>query len=340
MKTYNCREKPLEIHGVPFFEEKKSFSRLPEELCESLPFIGRLGRRTPGARLCFRTDSPKFTVRVELDRMEVDTGMSVWACQSSNVLIGERSNARFAGLVAPKGYQNTVAEKTFEKSEREEEITVFLPRNEVIVDVEISVEETARLLPPTPYRYPPILFYGSSITEGGCAARLTNHYCAILSNRLDADFYNFGFSNGARGEKVMADYISTLPMSLFVYDYDHNAPSAEHLANTHEPFFKRIREKYPELPVLMLSRPNFYGTADDIARRETVRRTYENALRAGDENVRFIDGERLFGERDRSFCTVDGCHPNDLGFYRMAEVIEPVVSELLKKRWGCEGATI
>ena len=45
-------------------------------------------------------------------------------------------------------------------------------------------------------------------------------------------------------------------MSLFVYDYDHNAPDAAWLARTHEPFFRIIRESRPDLPVVMLTRPD------------------------------------------------------------------------------------
>jgi hypothetical protein len=59
--------------------------------------------------------------------------------------------------------------------------------------------------------------------------------------------------------------------------------------------------------------------------------TYQNALKAGDENVYFIDGEVFFGEYDRELCTVDRIHPNDLGFYRMAQVIEPVIKSILDK---------
>jgi hypothetical protein len=49
-----------------------------------------------------------------------------------------------------------------------------------------------------------------------------------------------------------------------------------------------------------------------------VKQTYENALRRG-ENAAFIDGHTLFGNRDKDTCTVDGCHPTDLGFYKMAQ---------------------
>jgi lysophospholipase L1-like esterase len=53
------------------------------------------------------------------------------------------------------------------------------------------------------------------------------------------------------------------------------------------------------------------------------------AMRAdGDQNVHFLDGARLLGQ-DWEECTVDGTHPNDLGFMRMAERLTPALKALL-----------
>ena len=91
-------------------------------------------------------------------------------------------------------YNTKTAQKTFYTSNETEDITLFLPRNEIIANVEVTVPDDASVEPPTPYKYDPILFYGSSITEGGCCCRTTNVYNAIISNRLNVDYYNYGFS--------------------------------------------------------------------------------------------------------------------------------------------------
>ena len=64
-------------------------------------------------------------------------------------------------------------------------------------------------------------------------------------------------------------------------------------------------------------------------RREIIRRTYQKALDSGDKNVYFIDGETFFGDTEREMCTVDDCHPNDIGFLRMADVITPILRDIL-----------
>lgn len=82
----------------------------------------------------------------------------------------------------------------------------------------------------------------------------------------------------------------------------------------------------------MVSRPDFASDPHSAERREVIRHTYESARKRGDENVYFVDGEQLFRGYADTDCTVDGSHPNDLGFFRMAEKIGAVVERCLKHR--------
>lgn len=338
MKTYRHSDAPLEVHGLPFYGCNGLLERVPHDVLKELksenPDSGviRLSKRTPGARICFRTNSKKFTVRMELASITPDVGMSIFACQAVNVMIGPHTSARFAGLVNPPDYTTLSASKTFYKSDETEDVVLFLPRNEHVNYIEVEVDDDAIVESPTPYKYPPILFYGSSITEGGCCCRLTNSYTALISSKLDVDYYNYGFSGSARGELALANCIADIPMSVFVYDYDHNAPDVEHLEKTHEPFFKCIREKNKKLPIVMITRPE-YGHSDDSDRRaQVIYRTYKNAVDSGDKNVYFIDGREFFGENG-ALCSCDCCHPNDLGFYMMAEKISPVIKKILEAKY-------
>ena len=332
MKTYSYKDAPIKVFGIVDFEKRQELLRLPAELIEKIPRLFHLGRRCPGARLGFKTDSENIKIKITFETFTVDVGMAIYSCQSAMVFAGDRQNSRYLGLVNPNNYEDKTFSKSFKKSKELEDITIWLPRNEVIADIEISVDDDAQMLEPTPYKYSkPILYYGSSITEGGCCACITNGYNAIISRHLDVDYYNFGFSGNARGDMNMAEFIAGVDMSIFVYDYDHNAPTVEHLADTHEPFFKHIRNAHPDLPVVMMTRPAIKYTDDHKARREVVRTTYENALNAGDKNVWFIDGETFFGATDRELCTIDRIHPNDLGFAKMAAVVEPVIKSILEK---------
>ena len=211
------------------------------------------------------------------------------------------------------------------------EFTLNLPLYNGIRSIRVGLAPKSEVVAPTPFAVErPILFYGSSITQGGCASRPGNAYTHILARWFDANLINYGFSGSARAEQEMARLVARIPQSVFVYDYDHNAPNVDHLAATHAPFFATLRAAQPQLPVVMVSRPDFDGNlADSRARRDIVRLTYEQAKAAGDARVFFVDGETLFGASDRDPCTVDGCHPNDLGFMRMAETIRPTLAQAL-----------
>ncbi len=198
MKTINCKEAPLKVFGIPFFEKRKLFERLPDELCDILEVD--CGKRCPGARIGFRTDADTFTVKISLKTLRLDRGMSIFSCQSTAVMIGDRSDPIFAGLVSPPDYETKVFENTFKKKPVMEEVTLWLLRNEEIESVEIIFPDDAHVEEPTPYKYGPVLFYGSSITEGGCCCNITNNYLALLSRWLDMDIYNFGFSGSANNE--------------------------------------------------------------------------------------------------------------------------------------------
>ena len=129
----------------------------------------------------------------------------------------------------------------------------------------------------------------------------------------------------------MADYIAGMEMSAFVYDYDHNAPSVEHLINTHEAMFKKVREKHPTLPIIMLSRPQDLDKEGLKKRFEVVKATYDNAKASGDENVYLINGSTLFEGLEADY-TVDAIHPNDLGFQRMANAVGDILEGIFGKK--------
>ena len=332
MKAYSICEKPIKVFGIPNFDRDKRLTRLPDEVIEKVPSLEFLGRRCPGGRVGFKTNSKTIGVRFKYKTLSPDIGMSIYSCQSAFVFAGDRQSSKYLGLIAPYNYESLEFERKVTKSDKMEDVLILLPRNEIIENMEILLDEDAQILPPTEYRYSkPILYYGSSITEGGISCNLSNAYNAIISRHLDVDYINLGFSGNAKGEIAIADYINTLDFSIFVYDYDHNAPTVEHLRDTHEKFFKRIREKHPNVPVIMLTRPYANYGYDEQARKEVIKHTYENALKNGDKNVYFIDGEDYFKDfADKELCFIDTIHPNDLGFHKMAQVIEPLIKRILE----------
>ncbi len=323
---YDPRKAPFQICGV--FYDNGRFRRLPEAVAKSVSEgVYYQHANTAGGRVRFRTDSPYIVISARMDGVDQMphfplTGSAGFDLYADGVY--ERTFVPAADM--RKGYGSTA----YLEGVNMREITVHMPLYANVTQLEVGLAENAQLLPPAPYReIPPAVFYGSSITQGGCASRPGNAYQNILSRRLNIDHLNLGFSGNAKGEDSMADYIAGLRMSVFVLDYDHNAPDPAHLEATHERLFRRVRKAQPTLPVIMLSRPKYRLTEDEQKRLEIVRRTYENARAAGDENVYLLDGPALMALAGDDG-TVDNCHPNDLGFFSMAEALAPVIKKALK----------
>ncbi len=334
-KIYALPEAPFRLYGLAVADrEARKFYRLPEFMLEKMPQYDFLGRRSVGGRARFATDSRRILIRMTLDACREDVNIPLTGSAGADVYLGAGKTASFLGYIAPAVHTDgeITVEKIFTKGPGLETVTVNLPRNDLLLALEIGVEADARLAEAPSYRVPdPVVFYGSSITEGGCACRVGCSCVNLVSRWLDADFWNFGFSGKARGEREFAEYIASLEhISAFVYDYDHNAPDAEHLRATHEAFFQTVRAAHPHLPVVMLSRPDTdKDPADAAARRDIIRATYERARAAGDGRVWFLDGGAFFGPEGRAECTVDGTHPNALGFMRMARSLYPVLERIL-----------
>ena len=324
---YDVLDAPFCVEGVRF--EDGQFRRLPQELARSVSEgVYRLHTNTAGGKVRFVTDSGTVAVYVELADCGKMPHFPFTGSIGMDIYAGERYLRTFC---PPFDVQDRYESSMHTHCTQLQEYTINLPLYSSVKKLYVGLEEGSKLLAPAPYAVEkPVVFYGSSITQGGCASRPGNAYTSIVCRKLGVDHVNLGFSGNAKGEVEMAEYIAGLSMSAFVYDYDHNAPGRTHLAATHEAMFKRIRAAQPELPVLMLTRPQPYLTEEEKDRLAIVRRTYENAVAAGDRNVYFIPGPELISDLVRDAALVDNCHPGDAGFVSMAARVEPVLRQMLK----------
>lgn len=313
----------------------EGFRRVPERVAAQLGGKFRaVARGTSGGRIRIRTDSARIALRVRISYCGDLARMTLAGTSGFDLYVEEHGAMRFARVLAPSEdfSGEYVVEAALPKARGMRTLMIHFPLYSGVDALALGLENGAHWEPDAGYRGAPMVFYGSSITQGGCASRPGNSYPAILSRRLRRDFLNLGFAGNAFGEQALAQYIAALPMSVFIMDYDYNARSAEQLFETHAPFFETIRARNPALPILLLSRPNVELDPEESAcRRAIVRATYESALRRGDRNVWFVDGAGLFGKTARDCCTVDAIHPNDLGFLRMAQRLEPVLREALSR---------
>ena len=325
---------PFVLEGFPFVDAEGRHRRLPQEAAEKCLCPGVLPMSLQGAGevIRFRTDSTAIALDVTFD--EVYAGPQRRASTGFDLYIGSGTERRFCGnQFSPSGEQH--AELLFSalplpRQPEFREYTLYFPLNSSVRAIRIGVDPGCRVEPPSPHRQQkPLLFYGSSITNCGAVSRPGMNYPAIICRMLDFHMINMGFSGACRGELHIADVIAKLDPAALVLEYDHNAPDPEYLARTHEPFFRHLRELCPTLPVLLTSRCDFMNTPDGKRRKEIIMRTYLHALDNGDRFVDFLDGETLFSGPFRYDCTIDNCHPNDLGATLMAQRIADRIRRLL-----------
>ena len=321
-------EAPFTVHGL--MRDENGYFRLPFEVAGNVnEGVKGLNLHTAGGRVRFCTDACRVFLRAGMRSV---SGMSHFALTGTAGFDLYADGVYKGTFLPPVDVETGYTSELFIGEGGMREITVHFPLYSGVVKLELGFPSGSKLAKAPSYDIPlPVVYYGSSITQGGCASRPGNAYQNTLSRFLSCDHINLGFSGSARGETLMAEYIAGLTVSAFVFDYDHNAPDINHLEATHSAFFEIVRAKNPSLPVIILSRPQPNPTEEELLRRDIVKRTFETALSRGDRNVYFIDGTEMLNIFGGDSGTVDGCHPNDLGFYCMAKALEPVLKTVLKK---------
>lgn len=326
---YNVRSEPFAVYGLLY--EGGMFRRLPEAVAKSVgEGVYGLHACTAGGRVRFRTDSEYVAICAKMPQVYRGPHFPLTGSTGFDLYVLEDGADKYIHTFMPPfditdGYESIAL---FGSGEMRE-YTIHFPTYSGVSDLYIGVKEDAKVEPGRTYRTKkPIVYYGSSITQGACASRPGNAYENVISRRFNCDHVNLGFSGSAKGEQTMTDYIKNLDMSLFVFDYDENAPSAEYLSQTHEPMFRAIREANPYLPIIMMSKPRSWLYEHEKERLAVIRKTYQNALAQRDRNVYLISGTELMKEAGPDG-TVDNLHPNDLGFASMAKVLGDEIARIM-----------
>ncbi len=327
---YDAKNKPISLYGV--WHDGVGYRRLPADIAHATSeSVEQLCKQTAGGRVRFITDSPYIIVKAKIGAVRMPH-MPASGRSGFDIYVREDNREIYKKTIIPpvatKDWYLGVYDIPGAKKERL--FTVNFPLYDTVDEVLFGVEEGSAVLPAPEYSVKdPILFYGSSITQGGCASRPGSSYEALISRRYDADYINLGFSGSAKGERAVAEYIASLKLSMFVFDYDFNSPTFEHYEATFEPFYKIIREKHRDLPIVFLTRPKYYYDSGSTKRLNLQREVYERARVSGDNNLYMIPGYELM-EICKNEGTVDGTHPTDLGFFSMATRLYKLLDNLFE----------
>lgn len=336
---YDIKQKPFSLHG--FYDPLNTpyYRRVPADVAAATSEgVDKLARESAGGRVRFATDSPFIAIRAKF----LVVGRSPRMCLTGTAGFdlyedGELGSRFLKEFRMPYEMVDSYEQLLKTHGNTMRTFTINFPLHAVVESLEVGLKPGAALGEAKPYRdIEPIVFYGSSIVHGTAASRPGLTYESLISREMNLDYTNLGFSGQAKAEGVLCEWMATLPMSIFVCDYDHNAPTVEHLENTHYAMYETIRKKNPDLPYVMITRPDYwtqYGDQENILqRRDVIMASYLKARATGDKNVYFIDGLGFNVEPHQYEMSVDSIHPNDTGFVRMADTIGTIIRHILVKK--------
>ena len=340
MDWYTVDDEHFVLSGLAWRKKGEAFRRLPFDVFVSNG-VNNLAWHTAGVMVRFSTDASEIRINTRIDKTKnarMDHMASVGS-MGYDLYVGSGSDkiytksARFNHLLDE--YNVTVFGPNAPKKMRE--ITIHFPLYSHPEFLEIGLSSGAQLADPSNWVDDrPIVVYGTSIAQGGCASRPGMAHTNIMSRMLNRPFINLGFSGNGRGEKEMAQAMATIENpAMFVLDYDANALVAG-LEATLSDFIDILRDKHPTVPILLVSRIPFardfgenFECSEEQFKYTTIHLNELGKRRAaGDQNIHYLEGSTLLGSNPLE-CTVDGVHPTDLGFYFMAERTAPVIGRIL-----------
>ena len=328
----------LGIEGRAFDDTKEFYDRLPAK-AEGVvrPPVWSLSRNSTGMCVRFATDAPAIHARWTLrsDRLDMPH-MPATGVSGLDLYVKHEDQWKWLATGRPTAKTNTV-QLVSGIPAGERMYWLYLPLYNGVESVEIGLPAgaTVKKLKRPADQNKPIVFWGTSITQGGCASRTGMVHTAILGRRLDRPVINLGFSGNGRMEQEVADLVAEIDAALFVIDCLPNMQAGE-IAQRTQPLVRTLRKAHPATPIV-LAEDRTYGTAfllessreRNATSRAALHKAYDELVANGVENLHYLDGDLQLG--DDNLATVDGSHPTDLGFVRMADAFEKVLRPLLEK---------
>ncbi|WP_238392475.1 SGNH/GDSL hydrolase family protein [Paenibacillus antri] len=332
-------EARVRVDGFAWFERDRLFRRLPVRPEQPISAaVDKLADHTAGGQLRFRTDSSRLRIRVRLAGPATMDHMPATGQCGFDCYIEREGRLRFYRTARFDPGQDRYECGFYDGwTGGMREIVLYFPLYQGVKEIVLGLDSDASVQ--VPQSFPDerrIIFYGTSITQGGCANRPGMAYPNILSRRFPLEIINLGFSGNGRGEPEMASLIAEIERpACLVVDYDANCPSAEEMARTLPEFIRTYRRRHPDVPILVLSKPCYAEEAFHeelrekcLAKRQAQAEIVDRLRLAGDRRIFFQDGGALFGS-DFADGTVDGVHPTDQGFARIADRLTPILAELI-----------
>ena len=316
----------------------KPLERLDVERYSSLePKAATVFRQSTGLALVFKTDSRNIYVRWSIHPQKLKPNSPDIYLRGMDIYLLHEGQWTFAGVARPKTDHTKVdfeAPLVRNMADGVKECLVYLPAYAHIKSLEIGVDEGSEIkAAPSPFKHK-IVFIGSSLTHGEGAARPGANYVSQLGRRLNAETPNLGHSGQCKLQQHFVDIVCDNKADAFVFDAFSN-PTAAIINERLYDFVAQIRAKHKKTPLIFLQTVRRTGAMFDLAakkRNDDQRAAAEKLMEKvckDFKNVYFINNAFDTGADNEG--TVDNSHLTDYGIYRVLQIMEPQLREILSK---------
>ena len=329
----------FEIRGKVYRDAKPMYSRIPEFLKDSVREpLWKLGQNSAGIAIRFRTNSRSIGAEWKSQFKNAMPHMTPTGIRGLDLYCMHEGEWRFVRSGQPSLKNDSTRTLLIEnKTEGYREYMLYLSLYDGVENLKIGIDSMAEIGMPqidSPRKEKPIVFYGSSIMQGGCATRPGMASSNIIGRRLDRATYNFGFSGNAFIDYEIAHMMAEVDASVYVLDYVPNA-SPEMITEKTEKFVKILRDAHPDVPLIFIEDPDFtfylfsQEAVDEITNKnKAINEAFKQLKKKGVKNIYLIDGSTLL--KDNGESTVDGIHFTDLGFEQYVKAVMPLIKKVIK----------
>lgn len=171
----NPLDEPFNIYWFPWIKKDKIYKRLKKYSEINVPeAVEHLSYHTAGGQIKFKTDSSIIAIKVSLRHTANMYHMAATGQCGFDCYIGYGEEEKFCSTVKfdekNKSYQYELYNN--QEDRKIKNILINFPLYQGLDEVYIGIENDSHIFKSEDFKYDKrIVFYGTSITQGGCASR-------------------------------------------------------------------------------------------------------------------------------------------------------------------------
>lgn len=333
------------IEGQGWPEEVvKQYDRFPARVKEDVrEVVWSKSEQSTGLLLRFRTDAPEIRVRYHVTGDFAFEHMPATGVSGVDLYArGANGDWRWTG--GNYVFADTVHFEYPSLGSHLREYFLYLPLYNKVSWLEIGVAAGASFTPLRARTEKPIVVYGTSIVQGGCASRPGMAWTAQLGRNLDAPVINLGFSSNGLLEKPVIELLAGLDARVYILDCLPNMrslPDSVIRSRTFEAV-KYLQERRPDVPIVFAENASEEIHLMDAAAAESIKKVnvlmrsvFAEMKAAGVGNIYLLTGDEI-GFNNES--TVDGHHPTDMGMSQYASAYTKQIRAIFSRGQNTQGS--